>query len=53
MVKTKMDKKWWIANDQTGRPLFGGQLVDWANIGDADLLVRKYNIKSAPGYVYK
>jgi hypothetical protein len=40
-------------HDQTGRPLFGGQLVDWANIGDADLIVRKYNIKSAPGYVYK
>lgn len=40
-------------HDQTGRPLFGGTLVDWANIGDADLLVRKYNIKSAPGYVYK
>jgi hypothetical protein len=40
-------------HDQTGRPLFTGVLVDWVNIGDANLLVRKYNIKGAPGYVYK
>jgi hypothetical protein len=40
-------------HDQNGRPLFNGTLVDWVNIGDADLLVKKYNVKAAPGYVYK
>lgn len=40
-------------HDQTQRPLFDGELVDWFQLGDAELAVRKYNIKSAPGYVYK
>lgn len=40
-------------HDQTRRGLFYGQLIDWAQIGDADLLVRKYGVKSASGYVYK
>jgi len=42
-----------FVHDQTQRDLFYGELVDWANIGDADLLVRKYGVKSASGYVYK
>jgi hypothetical protein len=40
-------------HDQTRKYLFMADLVDWVNIGDADLLVKKYNIKSVPGYVYK
>ncbi len=40
-------------HDQTSRPLWGGRLLDWAQIGDADLLMQKYKFKSAPGYVYK
>jgi len=40
-------------HDQTQRWLFNAELVDWANIGDADLLMKKYGVKSAPGYVYK
>jgi len=40
-------------HDQNMRFLFGGKLVDWANIGDAELLIKKYNIKSVNGYVYK
>ena len=39
-------------HDQTWKPLFMAELVDWAQIGDADLIVRKYG-KSFPGYVYK
>jgi hypothetical protein len=40
-------------HDQTGAFLFHAILIDWCNIGDASLLIRKYNIKSGPGYVYK
>lgn len=40
-------------HDQTGNHIFSGELVDWANIGDADLIMKKYNLKSALGYVYK
>jgi hypothetical protein len=40
-------------HDQTRKYLFMANLVDWVNIGDADLLVKKYNIRSVPGYVYK
>lgn len=40
-------------HDQNGRYLFDGELIDWFQLGDAELAVRKYNLKSAPGYVYK
>lgn len=42
-----------FAHDQTRRHIFYGECIDWANIGDADLIMKKYNIKSASGYVYK
>lgn len=42
-----------FVHDQTRRPLFSGKMIDWVNIGDAELLVREYKIKAAQGYVYK
>lgn len=48
----KIGTKQGFVHDQTGRDMFGGELVDWANIGDASLIMKKYG-KSAPGYVYK
>jgi hypothetical protein len=39
-------------HDQTHSNLFWAEMVDWANIGDADLVMKKYG-KSISGYVYK
>lgn len=50
---TRIGEKVPFVHDQTGRHLFYGHCLDWCNIGDASLLMRKYNIKSASGYVYK
>jgi len=49
----KLGNKNSYVNDQTGRPMFDAQMIDYVSLENLKELIRKYKVPSIPGYTYK